>query len=81
MTGTPAAVIAHYEDVLEAVPHHAFDLRKLDVDGDAQRLHIVDGQRVAQCRDLAALAKHAQDATSARDAVRAALPALGELGL
>ncbi len=34
-----------------------------------------------QCRDLAALAKDAQDATSARDAVRAALPALGELGL
>jgi phosphotransferase system enzyme I (PtsI) len=34
-----------------------------------------------QCRDLAALAVDAEDATSARDAVRAALPALDELGL
>jgi phosphoenolpyruvate-protein phosphotransferase (PTS system enzyme I) len=34
-----------------------------------------------QCRDLAALAVDAEDAVSARDAVRAALPALDELGL
>ena len=34
-----------------------------------------------ECRDLAALAVDAEDATSARDAVRAALPALADLGL
>jgi phosphoenolpyruvate-protein phosphotransferase (PTS system enzyme I) len=36
---------------------------------------------MAQCRELAALAVAAPDATSARAAVRAALPALAELGL
>jgi phosphotransferase system enzyme I (PtsI) len=36
---------------------------------------------MAQCRELASLAVEAEDATSGRDAVRAALPALAELGL
>jgi phosphotransferase system enzyme I (PtsI) len=34
-----------------------------------------------QCRDLAALAVDAEDAGAAREAVRAGLPALADLGL